>query len=99
MLLALPVQFSAELVAAAICCCLRCYRSMPSPCRGVKINTASLARIACSLDCLDSPEVQPPWSAQAVAAAADGPPAGAGRRPHDASFKPRTLKLPALPSS
>ena len=33
---ALPVQFSAELVAAAICCCLRCYISMPSHRRSVK---------------------------------------------------------------
>ena len=75
--------FSAELVAAATCC-VRCYRSMPSPCRGVKsIRLRSYARIACSLDSLDSP--QPPFRLRQPSPPPTSPPAGAARHDSEAS--------------
>ena len=81
---ALPAVFSAELVAAATCCCVRCYRSMPSPCRGVKsIRLRPYARIACSLDSLDSP--QPPFRLRQPSPPPTSPPAGAGHHDSEAS--------------
>ena len=84
--------FSAELVAAATCCCVRCYRSMPSH-RGVKsIRLRSYARIACSLDSLDSP--QPPFRLRQPSPPPTSPPAGAARHDSEASgLNPHDAKV------
>ena len=98
MLLALPVQFSAELVAAAICCSLALLYidAVALPRRPINIAYVRTV-LPCSLDSLDSSSLLGGQGSRRRRRRALRPEPVAD--PHDASFKPRTLKLPALPSS